>query len=155
MRRRDREITDTAQIERILGEAEVLHLAMYDGSEPYIAALNYAYSDGCLYMHCALEGRKVDILRKNGRVAFQAETGVELVLKEEASQCTTRYKSVVGTGTAVLVDDREEKIKALDLLMIKHSGKAGAPYPEKALEKTLVIKVIVDSMTGKKSGYEE
>lgn len=46
-----------------------MRLAMTDGLNPYIIPLNYGYTyeDGKLviYFHCAKEGRKLDILKKN------------------------------------------------------------------------------------------
>ncbi len=151
MRRKDKEITDRQSMEDILKKAEVLRLAMIDDGEPYLVAMNFAYQDGALYMHSAREGRKIDALKRNSRVAFQTETGVELVIEPGACNCTTRYASVFGTGRAFLVDDGAEKVKALDAIMAKHTGKTGFEYPEKALEKTLVIRVDIEAMTGKKS----
>jgi uncharacterized protein len=153
MRRKDKEITEQQEIEKILNDAEVIRIAMVDEGEPYLVALNHAYVDGCIYVHSAKDGRKIDILRKNNKVAFQADTDVKIILKDEASECTTRYLSVFGTGKAVFVDNKEEKTKALDALMVKHTGKGGFEYPEKVFERTLVIKVEIESMTGKRSGF--
>jgi uncharacterized protein len=153
MRRKDREITDRGEIEKILNQAEVLRLAMCDDNGPYIVAMNFAYEDGCIYLHSASEGRKIDILKKDDRVAFQTDIGAELVMYEEASRCTTKYMSVFGTGRAVLVEDKAEKTDALDKIMTRYTGKTGHTYPDKVLEMTLVIKVRIEDMTGKKSGY--
>ena len=153
MRRADKEITDRRLIDKILTEAEVIRLAMVDEGNPYLVAMNYAYVDGCLYMHSAKEGRKINILRKNHNIAFQTDTGVELVLKEEACSCGTKYLSIFGTGKVSFVEDEAEKVKALDAIMTKHTGRTGFEYPGKVLEKTLVIKVEIESATGKKSGY--
>lgn len=153
MRRSDKVITDKMLIDKILIEAETIRLAMVDEGNPYLVAMNYAYVDGFIYMHSAKEGRKIDILNKNNKVAFQVDTGVELVLKEEACGCGTKYLSVFGTGKAIFIEHKVEKTKALDAIMSKHTGKAGFEYPEKMLEKTLVIKVKIESVTGKKSGY--
>lgn len=154
MRRKDREITDKALIDKILKDAEVIRIAMVDDGEPYLVAMNFALQDGAIYMHSALEGRKIDILRKNNKVAFQTDTNVGLVLLPEAHACTTRYRSVCGTGKAVLLEGREEKIKALDAIMFKHTGKQDHQYPENVLNKILIIRVDIDSITGKKSGPE-
>lgn len=153
MRRKDREITDKQTIEKILNDAQVVRIAMVDDGEPYIVAMNFAYTDGVLYMHSAREGRKVDILKKNNKVAFQADTGVELVIGDEACSCSTRYMSVFGTGRAFLLEDIAEKTGALNAIMQKHTGRDGFEYPEKVFDRTLAIKVEIESMTGKKSGY--
>jgi len=153
MRRSDKEITDKKMIEQIFNKAEVIRLAMVDEGEPYLVAMNFAYVNGFLYMHSATQGRKIDILMKYNKVAFQTDTGVEFIIADEACESTTRYMSVVGTGNAFLIDEKEEKMKVIDAIMTKHAGRTGFEYSEKAFERTLVIKVVIDSMTGKKSGY--
>ena len=153
MRRTDKEITDRQSMENVLKEAEIVRLAMIDDGEPYLVAMNFAYADGALYMHSAREGRKIDALKKNNKIAFQTEIDVKILLKTEASNCTTRYTSVFGTGRAFLLEDRAEAIKALDAIMTKHTGRAGSEYPEKVLDMMLVIRVNIETMTGKKSGY--
>jgi uncharacterized protein len=153
MRRSDKEIINREIIEQILEKAEFIRLAMVDGGEPYLVAMNFVYMNGFLYMHSAKQGRKIDVLTKNNKVAFQTDTGVELVLLDEACNCTTRYMSVFGTGSAFLIDEKEEKTMVLNAIMTKHTGRTDFVYPEKVFERTLIIKVVIDSMTGKKSGY--
>lgn len=154
MRRKDKEITDRKAIEQILIDSEVLSIAMCDDGEPYIVAMNYAYADNCIYMHSATEGRKIDILRKNNRIAFQTYVGEAVIIKDEACKSTSKYLSVFGTGKALLLDDKAEKKRALDAIMTKHTGKTEFEYHDGALDKVLIIKVEISSITGKKSGYQ-
>lgn len=153
MRRADKEITDAGVMEEILNKSDVIRIAMVDGDVPYIVAMNHVYIDGSIYMHSAKEGRKIDVLKRNSRVAFEVDTDVEIVLREEACSCTTKYRSVVGTGSAVLIDDAKVKKTVLDEIMKKHTGRVAFEYPEKVLERTLIIKIDIDTMTGKKSGF--
>jgi len=153
MRRKDKEILDKELIGKILAEAEIVRIAMCDGTEPYLLPMHYAYLDGCIYIHSAKEGRKIDVLTKNNRVAFQTDTGIELVVNEDACMCGPKYLSVFGTGNTYFVDDKEVKTRALDAIMIKYTGRVGFKYPEKAFEQTLIIKIEIDFLSGKKSGY--
>jgi nitroimidazol reductase NimA-like FMN-containing flavoprotein (pyridoxamine 5'-phosphate oxidase superfamily) len=153
MRKKDREITDRSEIEKILNEAKDLRLAMCDENEPYIVAMNYAYENGWLYMHSAIEGRKIDMLKKDNRVAFQTDIGAEIVIFKETFRCTTNYMSVFGAGRATLVSDKAEKIDAMEKIMGRYTGKTGNKYPDNVLEMTVVIKVEIEEMTGKKHGY--
>ncbi|KNY29330.1 pyridoxamine 5'-phosphate oxidase family protein [Pseudobacteroides cellulosolvens] len=153
MRRKDKEITDISMIEKILKEAEVIRIAMVDGGMPYLVAMNYAYADGAIYMHSAKEGRKIDILKKNNKVAFQVDKDVELLLDKEACRCGTKYLSVFGTGSAFFISDYEGKRAALDAIMTRYSGRSGFNYPNEVMDRTLVIKLEIDTITGKKSGY--
>lgn len=153
MRRKDKEIIDCHLIERILAEAHIIRLAMVDEDEPYLVAMNYAYIDGYLYMHSAKEGSKIEILKKNNKVAFQTEIGVELILEEENCSCGTRYMSVFGRGRAFFIDEGKEKIQALDAIMTKYAKRVAFEYPTEVFDITVVIKVEIESITGKKSGY--
>jgi nitroimidazol reductase NimA-like FMN-containing flavoprotein (pyridoxamine 5'-phosphate oxidase superfamily) len=62
------------------------------------------------------------------------------------------YRSVIGFGQASFVEDLEEKRKGLDAIMQHYAGRS-FEYVEPAIENTVIIKVEIESMTGKKSGY--
>jgi nitroimidazol reductase NimA-like FMN-containing flavoprotein (pyridoxamine 5'-phosphate oxidase superfamily) len=62
-----------------------------------------------------------------------------------------KYQSVIGFGTAVFLDDVEEKRRALEIIMRQYSDRSFS-FPEHALASTTVIKVVIESMTGKQSG---
>ena len=62
-----------------------------------------------------------------------------------------KYRSVIGFGKASFVDDLEEKKKGLDAIMEHYAGRS-FDYPEPALKETTIIKVEIESMTGKQSG---
>ena len=153
MRRKDRQITDLEAIRAILDKAKVLHLAMIDGDRPYVVPLNYGYTleNGALtlYLHSAREGRKLDVLRQNDRVAFVLETNVSQVSGGDIPcKYGEAYASVMGEGTAVLLDDPVQKIEALQILMKTQTGREFAFTPAMA-ESVAVIRVNVDSFTAK------
>lgn len=153
MRRKDRQITDIESIRAILDKAKVLHLAMIDGARPYVVPMNYGYAlaDGrlTLYLHGAKEGRKLDVLQQNDRVAFVLETDVSPVSGGDIPcKYGEAYASVMGEGTAVLLDDPVQKIEALQILMKTQTGREFAFTPAMA-ESVAVIRVNVDSFTAK------
>ena len=153
MRRKDRQITEIEAIRAILDKAKVLHLAMIDGARPYVVPLNYGYTlaDGrlTLYLHSAKEGRKLDVLRQNDRVAFVLETNVSQVSGGDIPcKYGEAYASVMGEGTAVLLDDPVQKNEALQILMKTQTGREFAFTPAMA-ESVAVIRVNVDSFTAK------
>ena len=51
------------------------------------------------------------------------------------------------------VRSNEEKRRALDIIMEHYSGKSSFKYPEETVNNAAIIKVKIESMTGKKSGY--
>ena len=153
MRRKDRQITEIEAIRAILDKAKVLHLAMIDGARPYVVPMNYGYAlaDGrlTLYLHSAKEGRKLDVLQNNDRVAFVLETNVSQVSGGDIPcKYSEAYASVMGEGTAVLLDDPVQKIEALQILMKTQTGREFAFTPAMA-ESVAVIRVNVDSFTAK------
>jgi len=152
MRRKDREIKDRDAIESILERATVCRVAFSDNEVPYIVPLNFGYADNCLYFHSAPEGKKIEIIEQNSNVCFEVDVDVELVEAEKACDWTVRYRSVVGFGKAFLVDDPKEKRRALDIIVGHYSDKS-YEYPEEEISRVAVIKVEIESMTGKQSGY--
>jgi nitroimidazol reductase NimA-like FMN-containing flavoprotein (pyridoxamine 5'-phosphate oxidase superfamily) len=152
MRRKEKEITSLKEIEAVLAASRICRLAMVDGGEPYLVPMNFGYREGALYFHTAREGRKIDVLRKNSRVCFEVEADVTIVESEEACDWGTRYRSVIGTGSASFVEDESEKRECMDIIMRHHSGKGGWYFREASARKACIIKVVIDTMAGKKSG---
>ncbi len=150
MHRPEKEITEQKMLEEILAGGRELHLAMQDGDRPYLLPLNYGYADGCLYFHCARNGKKLDCLRANPQVAFSVSEVVNRIGGELPCQWSTRFRSVVGHGTAEIIDEREAKIAGYDVIMRQFGGPVGS-YKEKNLEKSLVVKISIVQMTGKQS----
>ena len=150
MRRKEKEISDRAEIEAVINEARVCRMGMCDGPIPYIVPLCFGYTADTFYFHCAAEGRKLEILSKHPEVCLELETGVALKPGDKACGWSMAYRSVMGFGTAERVEAPEAKRKALDLIMARYTP-GSFDYPEAALAKTVILKVRVRSMTGKRS----
>ncbi len=153
MRRKDQEITDKKEIEAILKKAFVCHLGLSDGEQPYVVPMNYGYEDGHVYLHCASEGKRLDILKKNNKVCFEMDLFEIEVIKKNEQPCDwgTSYRSVIGYGTAELVEDVEKKAGALDVI-VKSLDDRNFTLPMEVVKKTAVIDITVTEMTGKTSG---
>ncbi|TAJ44922.1 pyridoxamine 5'-phosphate oxidase family protein [Methanofollis fontis] len=152
MRRADREITDQAELEMALNEAVYATFALCGDDGPYAVPLNFAHHCGAIYIHSALEGRKVEILRENPVVGFSAVVGAELLPAETPCGWGMRYHSVCGTGTAEMIDDSAEKARALNLIMAKYSGRGGHAFTEEVLAMVCVFRIRIIGMTGKRVG---
>ncbi|NIN98156.1 MAG: pyridoxamine 5'-phosphate oxidase family protein, partial [Anaerolineae bacterium] len=148
----DREIEDRVAVESILREATVCRVALSVNDIPYVVPLNFGYEDGCLYFHSAPEGKKIEMIRHNSNVCFEVDIGHELVEAEKACDWTVRYRSVIGFGKAFLAEDPEEKRRALDII-VGHYSDTSYEYSNAALSRVAIIKVEIESMTGKQSGY--
>ena len=152
MRRTDKEIRDRRQIESILEHAEVCRLAFSDDGQAYIVPLNFGYRDGALYFHSAPCGRKIDIIQRNSRVCFEIDLDVEIVPGEKPCAWSTRYRSVIGFGTASIIEDPSEKRDALAIIG-EHYSHRPFDMSDSEIEDVAVIKVGIEDMTGKSSGY--
>ena len=150
--RREREVTDPAQILDVLNRAKIVHIGMVDGDEPYVVPMNYGFTmeDGKLtiYLHGALKGRKLDVIRVNPKVFFSLECDVQAFEGDIACRYGIAYASVMGSGTAVIVEDVEEKKKGLSLLMKAQTGK-DFTFDDKMTTIVSVIRIDVAEYTAK------
>jgi len=153
MRKKEKEIKDKSGIESIIKRATVCRIALSEDNVPYVVPLNFGYKDNFLYFHSAKEGRKIDMIRKNKNVCFEIDIDSEPIEAEYPCNWSMKYYSIIGFGEAFVVEDLEEKREALDIIMEHYSGKSSFEYPEKIINSLAVIKVRIESMTGKKSGY--
>ena len=152
MRRAEREIKDRKAIEEIVRRATVCRLGLCDGHMPYVVPLSFGYEDNCLYFHSAAEGRKIEIIKDNPNVCFEVDLAEEYVGADVPCDWAVKYRSVIGFGTAQLLEGVEEKRRALDVILAHYSDRE-YEYPPGALDKVVVIRVDVESMTGKQAGY--
>jgi nitroimidazol reductase NimA-like FMN-containing flavoprotein (pyridoxamine 5'-phosphate oxidase superfamily) len=148
MRRKDREITDRAELLRILEEARVCRLAMVDGDRPYLVPLTFALDGDDLVVHSARSGRKLDALRRNPAVCFEVEEGVEIVPGATACKTGMAFRTVIGFGEAELVEDRAERARLLALFGPRYGAPDGA-LPEAEIQRTCVLRIRVRELTGK------
>lgn len=150
MRRKEKEIIDKKEIEEILQKSMVCRLAMVDKDKPYMVPMSFGYKDDNLYIHSAGRGRKIDLIQKNPNVCFEVDEVIKFNKAQLACDWGLDFKSVIGAGKAQILEDSKEKIKGLDIIMSQYSGRT-FEYSDEMLAKTMVIKVAVDWMTGKKS----
>ena len=152
MTKRERQITDEAQIKYILDTAKVLHLGLAVNDEPYVVPMNYGYTMDqgklTLYLHSAVRGKKLDMIRENPNVFF--EMNCDLIPFEGPVPCRygLSYTSLMGQGQARIIEDPEEKQRAMAILMKTQSGKDFA-FNEKLVSIVSVIRIDVAEFTAK------
>jgi len=154
MRRKDREVTDINSIEEILLQCKTCHVAMVDGCLPYVVPLSYGYKfigDGALalYMHSALEGRKLDILRRDNKVCFAVSCEGEPIHSETPCNSGYYFSSIIGFGEVVFIEDINEKCEALSILF-RHQTNREVNFTGEQAEGVCVFKIVSESFTGKK-----
>ena len=151
MRRKEKEIQDRAEIEAVIRKADICRLGLSVDNQPYIVPLNFGFEGDCLYFHTDQVGKKIDMIRQNNSVCFELDVDCTPVRAENPCDWSMKYQSVVGYGTASFLEDPNDKRRALDVIMEHYSGRQGE-YPENLLDRLAIIKVDIDSMTGKRSG---
>jgi uncharacterized protein len=152
MRRKEKEITDLAEIESVIKKSFVCRLAMCDGEQPYVVPLCFGYEDNVLYFHSAGAGRKIDVLKKNNRVCFEFDVDAAVAEKgQDRCDWGMKFQSVIGFGQAVILEDETSKRKALNIIMGQYDD-GPFQYADAKLKKTMVFKIDIQEMTGKRSG---
>lgn len=156
MRRTDREVKDINGVFDIVDRCSVVHLGMVDNGKPYVVTLNFGYDrEGdtlIMYLHCAMDGKKIDILRNNPDVYFQMDCVNEFIkgITERPCSYCWRYDSVMGSGQVEFVEDIQEKTHALNRL-IQHVGKTDEifSFPPASFARTRVLRIRSNDITGK------
>jgi hypothetical protein len=151
MRRADKEIKNPEELAAALSRARYLCLGIADMTAPYIVPLFFGYEQGRIYIHCARDGRKLDLIREHPRVGFAAVEEPEIVEGDSPCDFSARSQSVIGHGIARVVEEEGERKLGLDAIMRHYS--AGTPvYSPQSLKKTRLISIDIEEMRGKRIG---
>jgi len=149
VRRKDREITDPAEMRQILKETKYVTVALCMQNEPYLVSLSHGYDEtkSCLYFHCAPEGKKLIYAKANPTVWGQAV--LDFGVTEE---CDYAYASVHFNGKLSLIGDLAEKRHAMEVLVrqvsLNPETKLAQLRPEKIGSITMG-KIEINYMSGK------
>jgi nitroimidazol reductase NimA-like FMN-containing flavoprotein (pyridoxamine 5'-phosphate oxidase superfamily) len=115
--------------------------------------MSFGYLNNAIYLHSSRKGRKIEILKKNPRVCFEAAVETELITAEDPCKYNVRYRSVIGHGQAKFLEDYNEKIEGLTLLSEHYGMKGPFEFEEWRVTRLCVIKIEIEKMTGKESGF--
>lgn len=150
MRRSEKRIDDRAEIDAVIRACRVCRLGFSDDGQPYIVPVCFGYDGTALYVHCAKEGRKTDILRRNNRVCVEFDILEGIVESDEACRCSARYRSVIAFGRARPVTAAVEKREALRWLMAQYSDRSFT-FAAPAVDRVAILRIDIESVTGKQS----
>jgi nitroimidazol reductase NimA-like FMN-containing flavoprotein (pyridoxamine 5'-phosphate oxidase superfamily) len=153
MRKKEREIKDISEIENVIKSSDVCRIAFANDNLPYLVTMNFGYSGGNdkkLYFHCAREGKKLEMIKKNNYVCFEFDTDHDLHEEKTACGFGMGYRSVVGWGRIEIIDEDEGKKQGLNQLMAQYSDRDNFLYDKEILDKCLVLRLDIIEMKGKK-----
>lgn len=153
LRRKEKEITDRTDMIEILKKAQHVTVAMCHENEPYLVTLSHGYDEekGCIYFHCAKEGKKIDILNKNSRVWGQALNDLGYV----QGACDHLYATTQFRGRVTFISNKAEKEHALKVMIRDIDDDPDKVISEQITEKSVkrvnIGRIDIDYMSGKKS----
>ena len=150
--KREFPITDENQIIHILDTAKILHLGLCRDNIPYVVPMNYGYTleDGKLvfYLHSALRGKKLDMIRDNPQVYISLDCDRIPFEGQIACQYGISYAAIAGRGTARIIEDVEEKMQAMSILM-KTQTEKDFVFNDRLVSIVSVIRIDVSEYTAK------
>ena len=156
--KREQIINDPQQILDILEAGKILHLGLAVDNEPYVVPMNYGYTmeDGKLtmYLHSAVQGKKLEWIRTNPKVFFEICTDLLPFEGVKPCQYGLAYSALMGKGTAQIVEDVEEKKQAMSILMKTQTGKDFV-FNDKLVSIVAVIRIDVAEYTAKQRPLPE
>lgn len=152
MTKRELQITDLTEIQRILDTAKVLRLGLAVDGEPYVVPMNYGYTleeaKLTFYLHSAMRGKKLDMIRANSKVFIELDCDLTPFDGVKPCQYGLSYSSLMARGEATIVEDVEEKMQAMTVLMKTQTGKDFS-FNEKLVGMVAVIRIDVAEYTAK------
>ena len=150
MRRKRQQLSNEESI-AILQKATAGTLALLgDDDYPYAVPISYVYHDGKLYFHSALEGHKVDAIRKCDKASF-------CVIEQDDVQpkkYTIFYRSVIAFGRIHIVEDEQEKLATIRLLGNRYNPNNEESLRqeiEKGISRMLMLRFDIEHLTGKEA----
>ncbi len=149
--RRNRQQLSREECESILDRCTSGVLALTgDGGYPYAVPLSYVYADGAIIFHSAVEGHKVDAIRRDNRCSFCVIEQDEI----KPAEFTTYFRSVIAFGHISILENADEKVQALRLLGRRYSpnDEPGLQHEiDKSLDHVLLLRLDIEHLSGKEA----
>lgn len=162
MRRKDRGVTDDAQIRRFLAESPEGVLATEAGGQPFVHVNTFVYDEAthAIYLHTAGEGRLRANIEANPKVSFCVSRMGRLLPASTAREFSVEYESVIIFGRGSIMTGLELARTKMQLLMDKYFGhlKPGADYrpiTDKEIAEISVFQLAIDSWSAKRKSVED
>lgn len=157
MYQRDKAIKDITRKDElfdIIKRCKVCHVGFIDGDKPYVLGFNFGFTEKAIYLHCAKQGYKLDLLAKNNNVCVFFDTDHEFFARHEEVACSyrMRYRSVMVRGKAHIIENYDEKVEALKIFMRQYSDK-DFQFSKPSVDNVNMIRIDIEEITGRKFEY--
>jgi nitroimidazol reductase NimA-like FMN-containing flavoprotein (pyridoxamine 5'-phosphate oxidase superfamily) len=145
------------EMEEILRRAEVGRMAICQDNMPYIIPLNFLYHKGKIIFHCAWEGEKLDIIKKNPNSCFEVDEFTGKIGDHYEARCHLSYDSILAFGKARIENHEQEKIEFLQLFAEKYSesyrkplSKGGKRFDKTRVSECCCVVIDLEELTGRR-----
>ncbi len=122
-----------------------------DDGYPYALPISHMYDGEKIYFHCANEGHKIDAIKRNEKASFCVVFSDDVV----PERYTTHYRSVIVFGKIRVIEDENEKRKAVTKLALKFAPnddeKNREHYIEKDFDRLTMLEMEIEHLTGKEA----
>jgi len=135
--------------DQLLKEAQVGRLATCSDDQPYIVPISFVYGDGKIIFHGARTGKKMENIAANNQVSFEVDES-EFIPGDDPCKLHWKFRSVVASGKAKVLEDPDEIVPALQLLVEKYSPGLGSLITQKRVDSyanLALVEITVEEMT--------
>lgn len=151
-----RAITRNDEINQVITDSLYCSIGMIDtNGNPYVLPFNFAWDGEYVFIHCAPDGKKIEALKSNPQVclSFCCDLKMNYVNEDVACSWSMRYRSVLIYGQVEEINEYDEKVKILNLIMKKYSGKDDFKYNRPAVINVKVFRIAANKIEGRAYGY--
>ena len=149
---REKAVYDRETVHGIIDSALIAHVAFVQDGQPVVVPMLYGRDGESIYLHGARKARVIRLLESTGTACLNITHVDGLIYARSAFNSSMRYRSVTVFGAARLIEDYDEKLRALrvisDSTMPGRWGELRAPH-EKEVKMTGVIEVAIESASAK------
>lgn len=150
MLRKDREIKEFDEIAALLNRCDTIRLGLNGEKHPYIVPLSFGMEvkEGkiTVYFHGAKRGYKHELILRDSHACIEADFCHGFA--RDDTSATTMYESVIGFGNVEIIEG-DEAVHGLEVLL-SHCGFEGLEVDRNLMRATMVYKVTLESVTGKR-----
>ena len=154
MRRKERELTSRDDIIDVLRRCSVIRLGLCTGGYPYVVPMNFGFETKgeslTLWFHSAPQGLKLELMRQNPKVGFEADCSLNLIVGERARGYTMEFESVIGHGDIEICEDNNAKRRGLKAIMHQYAPEREFDFRDDEIADLLVLRLDVAQITGKR-----
>jgi nitroimidazol reductase NimA-like FMN-containing flavoprotein (pyridoxamine 5'-phosphate oxidase superfamily) len=160
--RRPKNAMSDEWVRDFLQRAPIGHVATRWDDQPFITPTNFWYDPDrhMIYFHSNIVGRIRANSERHDQVCFEASEYGEFLPSNVALEFTVQYQSVIVFGKIRVIEEAEEKRRALCGLIGKYyptmtAGKEYRPITDQELKRTSVYAIAIESWSGKRNWPDE